>query len=187
MDPPAFLSVVTSEVDWADSSSWQRDRRCCSAPVFLQGVPKRYQCPLYAEYFDIADDRKWPKGNVTLSQQVAVTNRDKSAIEVKATLQSYRGVSLMASTYRDRAITASSGTNLQGVAESMPQMKPKPNRAQSGWSLTGSCGRRHVDPQAWKRSSHSALSTPRPNPCCAGTSSRGNARYRARAHRRLAP
>src|SRR6266446_6118038 len=128
-----------------------------------------------------------PKPTVTLGQQVAVANRDKSALEMKAYLLRHGGVSLMASTYIDRATAASSGTNLRRVAESMPQMRPKPSRARSGWSPTGSRGRRPVGLQMWKRFLRSALRTPRPNPYCADTSATDTDRWCVRAHRRSAP
>src|SRR5258708_13672572 len=129
----------------------------------------------------------WPKASVIPREQVAVANRDKCAHEMEAKLLRYGGVALMASTYIDRATAASSRTSLQRVAESMPQMRPKPSRARSGWSLTGSRGRRPVGLQMWKRFLHSALRTPRPNPYCAGTSATDTDRCRVRAHRRLAP
>jgi hypothetical protein len=99
-------------------------------------------------------------GLTLVLSQVAVTSRDKSALEMKAKLLRYGGVSLMASTYTDRATAASSGTSLQRVAESMPQMRPKPSRARSGWSLTSTRGRRPVGLQMWKRFLHSVLRTP---------------------------
>src|SRR5258708_8652512 len=129
----------------------------------------------------------WRNATVTQTPQEAVAKRDNSPLEMKAKLLRYGGVSLMASTYIDRATAASSRTSLQRVAESMPQMRPKPSRARSGWSLTGSRGRRPVGLQMWKRFLHSALRTPRPNPYCAGTSATDTDRCRVRAHRRLAP
>src|SRR5882672_4148504 len=127
----------------------------------------------------------WPTPTVTPSQQAAVASRDKSALEMKAKLLRHGGVSLTASTYIDRATAASSGTSLQRVAESMPQMRPKPSRARSGWSLTSSRGRRPVDLQMLKRFLHNVLWIPRPNPYCAGTSATDTDRCRVRAHRML--
>src|ERR1700722_10367756 len=124
---------------------------------------------------------------VTLVQQVAAASRDKSALEMKAKFLRCGGGSLMASTYIDRATAVSLGTSPQRVAVSTPQMRPKPSRARSGWSLTGSRGRLPVGLQTWKRFLHSVLWTPRPNPHCAGTSATDTYRCRVRAHRRLAP
>src|SRR5580692_5154381 len=84
------------------------------------------------------------QSTATLGPRAALANRDKYALDGRAALLVYGGASLTASMYIDPATAASSGTSLQRAAESMPQMPPKPDQAQSELSLTGSHGRRTV-------------------------------------------